>query len=1021
MDIRLIIEPRMHLEAILDASIDAVGRYLSTSGADGVRLWDVEQGVHLAYLPEVGPAAALAPDGKRLVVARDDAAVLLARDTGRVLGWVYAGFSIDRLAFSANGEYLLLGGGSSGQAGVQVRRSQDGTLLWNAALAVSARQAADLDSTGRALTYAYGDQELQLRNGRGAVAVRVPAPDVACARLSRDGRRVAVARAGGVELRSGRDLSLLRQVLPPGRGARRVAFCPDGRHLYAAGLGPDGAAFLHRAPLDEDAPAETALPTSGEITALLGLPRGVSLFTSTEPAWGVVDRALDLGRALHRTLARLSPEPGDLRAGQSGAQLRFAFLPGRDVAQLALSEDEAQGGLSDALEDVPLLLDAPWLKILKPGEQLRIIQEDEERERREVYDYDRYAISTDGERCLIQSGSRLLCVRTAVVKQDWSENMTPCTGARALALAGSYRQALVLDDDSVLRVYGASGKRQVSVVLAADRQRWLAFTDTGHFCGSPDSDHLAGFQIRKDGPLDQALDQAEKERKAQRGEVDVPFGIGERRRVEALFGRDHEKRMQFEAEEAMRRVRNRQVEEQEHRRGWREVPDAALIPDFFPLADFRHALRRPDLVALTAAGKGEASSRSPAAASASTPTAKKPAPAPDIAQLLPPALRVIEPVAGEILTGRTCLVHVGLRLYPGRPLTALRAYVDGTLCCEVRDRGLHESFTLHREGGLDEEVHQLEVPLPAADFTLSVGAESDGVSSGLLAVPLRYGGGAHLSAARHERDAHLRPSLYVLSIGVSAYKEEHLRLGFADQDAKALAALLQRQEGQLYGRMRCRLLVNEEVTQDSVLEGLQWLREQATSRDVSVVFLAGHGMNDPATGRYYYLPHDADVDAVMRTMVPSSEIRETLSRLCGKAVCFMDTCHAGSVFGEKARFRNILTEKNVAPFVNELASADNGLVVFAAASGRQFSQEREEWGHGAFTRALLDGLSGAADARRTGRVTVANLEAYLCERVKEMTGGAQTPTVAKPQSVPDFPLVQTLTPTERAAPALDPS
>jgi hypothetical protein len=32
------------------------------------------------------------------------------------------------------------------------------------------------------------------------------------------------------------------------------------------------------------------------------------------------------------------------------------------------------------------------------------------------------------------------------------------------------------------------------------------------------------------------------------------------------------------------------------------------------------------------------------------------------------------------------------------------------------------------------------------------------------------------------------------------------------------------------------------------------------------------------------------------------------------------------------------------------------------------------------------------------------LDLYLSERVKELTGGRQTPTTAKPDTIPDFPI-----------------
>jgi len=41
------------------------------------------------------------------------------------------------------------------------------------------------------------------------------------------------------------------------------------------------------------------------------------------------------------------------------------------------------------------------------------------------------------------------------------------------------------------------------------------------------------------------------------------------------------------------------------------------------------------------------------------------------------------------------------------------------------------------------------------------------------------------------------------------------------------------------------------ATRDDVVDGLQWLENQVTSKGVGMLFLAGHGVND-STGRYYY-------------------------------------------------------------------------------------------------------------------------------------------------------------------------
>lgn len=132
-----------------------------------------------------------------------------------------------------------------------------------------------------------------------------------------------------------------------------------------------------------------------------------------------------------------------------------------------------------------------------------------------------------------------------------------------------------------------------------------------------------------------------------------------------------------------------------------------------------------------------------------------------------------------------------------------------------------------------------------------------------------------------------------------------------------------------------------------------------------------------------------------------NEIKTTVENIAGKVVLFVDSCHSGNVFGT-AKSRGNLTDIN--GFVNELSSAENGAIIFAASTGRQVSFEDAAWNNGAFTKALVEGLTGKAEIAGKGKVTVNSLDLYVSERVKELTRGQQTPTTAKPETVPDFPV-----------------
>jgi uncharacterized caspase-like protein len=102
--------------------------------------------------------------------------------------------------------------------------------------------------------------------------------------------------------------------------------------------------------------------------------------------------------------------------------------------------------------------------------------------------------------------------------------------------------------------------------------------------------------------------------------------------------------------------------------------------------------------------------------------------------------------------------------------------------------------------------------------------------------------------------------------------------------------------------------------------------------------------------------------------------------------------------------RNNRDNPDITRIVNELIEAENGAVVFSSSTGRQTSLEDASWGHGAFTKALVEGLNGAAEIGNEGKITCKSLDIYISRRVKELTGGQQTPTTNYPPNVPDFPV-----------------
>ncbi len=421
--------------------------------------------------------------------------------------------------------------------------------------------------------------------------------------------------------------------------------------------------------------------------------------------------------------------------------------------------------------------------------------------------------------------------------------------------------------------------------------------------------------------------------------------------------------------------------------GWHVNNGKDAAADFFPAARFRETKYRPDVIAkvldtldtkeaLRAANEESGRRREET----------------ELKQRTPPVVSILSPDDGAKLTASEVVVRYTVRTPSGEPVTGVRALVDGRAIDTAR------GIAVVAAGPVGVE-RQFTLTLPERDCEVAIIAENKFASSEPARVRVKWAG---RPAPAGENV--FKPKLYVLAVGVSAYAKEDLKLRFAAKDAKDFAAILQAQQGGLYREVTVKLLTDDKATKEDIMDGLEWLEKQTTSKDLGMLFLAGHGLND-ANGTYYYLPQNADPEKLKRTCVAFSDVQTTLRNLAGKALFFVDTCHSGNLMGRQlASARRSVGAVDVNRLVNELSSAENGVVVFASSTGKQYSLENAAWGNGAFTKALVEGLGGKADVTNRKRITVTALDFYLAERVKELTGGQQTPVTTKPDTVPDFPI-----------------
>ncbi|WP_089727260.1 caspase family protein [Candidatus Thiosymbion oneisti] len=412
--------------------------------------------------------------------------------------------------------------------------------------------------------------------------------------------------------------------------------------------------------------------------------------------------------------------------------------------------------------------------------------------------------------------------------------------------------------------------------------------------------------------------------------------------------------------------------------GWHVNRERDQAAEFYGASRFRQQFYRPDVIArvLETLDVDQALRLADAARGQETVTR-------DVLRLRPPSVSILAPAAGSSITETKLVLTYEARSETG-PIEGIEARIDGRPA-EVLAH--HPSY----RDGKQAVIGQISLEIPPSKSVVSIIARNRQGTSESANFAVDWTG---------SKDWY-KPDLYVLAVGVGNYEEDALNLKFAGKDAQDFLTAIEPQKKRgLYREVRTRLLDDTQATRTAVLDGLDWLERQTTSRDVAILFLAGHGVREE--GHYRFLPHDTDRGRLRRTTLKDTDFKDFLGAVAGKAILFLDTCFSGRVLGGRAD-----SQADMDRFANELADAETGVIVFSSSTGKQLSHENAAWGNGAFTEALLEGIrEGKADYNGDGHISVAELEVYVSDRVKSLTQGAQKPVTTKPKAVEDLKIVR---------------
>jgi formylglycine-generating enzyme required for sulfatase activity len=240
---------------------------------------------------------------------------------------------------------------------------------------------------------------------------------------------------------------------------------------------------------------------------------------------------------------------------------------------------------------------------------------------------------------------------------------------------------------------------------------------------------------------------------------------------------------------------------------------------------------------------------------------------------------------------------------------------------------------------------------------------------------------------------------YALLVGVTSYQHAQMnrtQLKYPEADAKAVGELLKSNGYEI------RVLTGEAATRQSVEAELAALEKHGTAEGVVFIGLFGHGVqygNDA-----YFGPYDTQVrkvtDAAGKTVYdgrkprlePDPQSMISMQRLleglmtcgAGNRVLVADCCREDPSAARGRAFGSSIKISDLEPGTAAIFSCSNSEQAF----------EHDDWGHGAFTRSLLDycgSLKAGADS--TANTMTVPLFRTVRSMVSEKTNGRSVQTV----------------------------
>lgn len=340
-------------------------------------------------------------------------------------------------------------------------------------------------------------------------------------------------------------------------------------------------------------------------------------------------------------------------------------------------------------------------------------------------------------------------------------------------------------------------------------------------------------------------------------------------------------------------------------------------------------------------------------------------------------------------------VEIKARVYTDRPLRSqdVKVYVNGVLLDDSKSQPTLEQT---QASGTYASLLTRQIPLIQGENKIFLLVENNSERKQTEPITVIY-------------EPKL-PNLHILTIG-PPYQD----LKYTGKDAKDFAnAMLKQKEKGLFNQVFIRELTDYESTTCQNIrmefESLYYRfkkqdgLDQIAPNDLLVIFISSHGKK--VNGEFRIIPSDYNEDRELTTTVDyRRDVLQFLNLIPCKKMVFTDACHSGA-----AKSKSRVTSASISRALNELNSATSGMLTMSSCGDEELSYEDESWQNGAFTKALLEALSGRAVILSNGEtitcdssegeigiLSIKEIYAFLQKRVPDLVqqkygkGALQTP------------------------------